>query len=396
VRVLFLTHAFPRHSGDVAGAFLLRLARALVDAGTAVDVLAPASAGLAAHDTIEGIAVERFRYAPRRWETLAYTGTLAEQFTNSWTGKVALAGLIGGGGIAVRRAAAARRADLVHAHWWIPGGVSARLSQLSGGPPYVLSLHGYDVLMLRRSRAARVAARGVLRGARVVTAASSYLADVVTDVAGLDPARIVVRPMPTAVSDGVGDAPGGGGVFTVGRLTPFKRFDLLIDAMAALRARGTVVPLTIVGDGSERAALEQRARERGIAASTTFVGALPPDRVAPTIASADVFAFPAENEGLGLAAAEALMLGIPVVAARSGGVPDVVPATGAGRLVPAGDLNGFAAAIADVLADPRARQLAREVGGALRRHLAPSAVAAVFHDVYQTALGEVVSPGASS
>ena len=386
MRVLFLTHAFPRQSGDVAGAFLLRLARALVDAGTEVQVLAPASAGLPARQVIEGIPVERFRYAPGTWETLAYTGTLAEQFTTSWTGKVALAGLIGCGALAVRRAAPRHGTELVHAHWWIPGGVSARLARLTGGAPYVLTLHGYDVLMLKRSRAARVMARGVLRGARVVTAASSYLAAEAARVAGIDPARIVVQPMPTEVSGVMSEGPGGGGVVTVGRLTPFKRLDLLIDAMAALKARGRSVRLTIVGDGTERAALEQRARDRGIAPTTVFVGTVAPDQVAATIAHADLFAFPAENEGLGLAAAEALMLGIPVVAVRSGGVPDIVPATGAGRLVTPGDLEGFVAAIATVLDDPKARVRAREVGTALRRQLAPAAVARVFFDVYQRAL----------
>ena len=387
MRVLFLTHAFPRQSGDVAGAFLLRLARALVATGTDVQVLAPASAGLPAQDVIDGIPVERFRYAPRRWETLAYTGTLAEQFTASWTGKVALAGLIGCGALAVRRAASRHGADLVHAHWWIPGGVSARWARLTGGPPYVLTLHGYDVLMLKRSRAARAMARGVLRGARVITAASSYLATEAAQVAGIDPAGIVVRPMPTEVGGTVGDGPGGGGVVTVGRLTPFKRLDLLIDAIAALnKARGRPVRLTIVGDGTERAALEQRARDRGIAGTTVFVGAVAPDQVPAAIAHADLFAFPAENEGLGLAAAEALMLGIPVVAARSGGVPDIVPATGAGRLVTPGDLQGFVGAIAAVLDDPAARHRAREVGSSLRQRLAPAAVARVFADVYHRAL----------
>jgi hypothetical protein len=71
VRVLFVTHSFPRQRGDTAGAFILRLARALWDAGTEVQVLAPAAAGLAEFDTIDGISVRRFRYAPRARETLA-------------------------------------------------------------------------------------------------------------------------------------------------------------------------------------------------------------------------------------------------------------------------------------------------------------------------------------
>ena len=392
MRVLFLTHAFPRHTGDVAGAFLLKLAQALVDGGTAVQVLAPASARLAAREVIDGITVERLRYAPRAWETLAYTGTLAEQVTTSFKGKAALAGLVGFGALAVRRAAAAYRADLVHAHWWIPGGVSARLARLVGGPPYVVTLHGYDVLMLKRSRVTRLAARAVLRGARVVTAASSYLAEEAARAAGLDREQIVVRPMPTDVGAVAHESAGGGGVVTVGRLTPFKRVDLLIDAVARLKERGTPVRLTIVGDGSERAALEQRVRARGIADTTTFRGAVTPDRVAAAIADADLFAFPAENEGLGLAAAEALMLGIPVVAVRSGGVPDIVPATGAGRLVAPGDVAGFVAAMSELLADPMARGRAREVGSALREKLAPHTAARVFADVYRRALEPWSSP----
>jgi glycosyltransferase involved in cell wall biosynthesis len=389
VRVLFVTHSFPRWSGDVAGAFLLRLARALADAGTAVQVLAPASAGLAARDVIDGIAVERLRYAPRSWETLAYTGTMAEQVTGSLTGKAALVGLLGFGALAVRRAAAAYAADLVHAHWWIPGGVSARLAQLSGGAPYVVTLHGADVLMLQRSRVARYAARAVLRGARVVTAASSYLADKAVRVAGLDLDQIVVSPMPADIGTVANESRGGGGVVTVGRLTAFKRLELVIDAVAILKKRGTVVRLAIVGDGPERPALEQRSRERGIADMTTFLGAVAPDRVAAAIGDADLFAFPAVHEGLGLAAAEALMLGVPVVACRSGGVPDIVPAGGAGRLVEPDDFDGFVTAMAEVLADPNARLRARDVGKILRLKLSPNAVASVFLAAYQRALGVI-------
>jgi len=68
------------------------------------------------------------------------------------------------------------------------------------------------------------------------------------------------------------------------------------------------------------------------------------------------------DEGLGLAAAEALMLGVPVVACRSGGVPDIVPDGGAGRLVPPGHLESFVAAMQELLRDRTPATRARDVG----------------------------------
>ena len=66
MNVLFLTHSFPRLEGDAAGSFILRLAVALRGEGITVRVVAPASAGVPASAEIEGVSVERFRYAPWR------------------------------------------------------------------------------------------------------------------------------------------------------------------------------------------------------------------------------------------------------------------------------------------------------------------------------------------
>ena len=79
MRVLFVTHSFPRHDGDGAGEFILRLAGALAAHGCEVNVLAPSAPGLAPFEAIRAVPVTRFRYAPRSWETLAYAGTMAEQ-----------------------------------------------------------------------------------------------------------------------------------------------------------------------------------------------------------------------------------------------------------------------------------------------------------------------------
>ena len=381
MRVLFLTHAYPRFSGDVAGGFLHLLALGLVKRGHDVRVIAPSESGKGGVDVQDGIRVTRVRYAAPQSESLAYKGTMAGAMKS-------IAGIATVGAFVAAHAWETwdQPADIVHAHWWVPGGISAGLARLAGGTPYVVTLHGTDVALLKQSLGARQVARLVLRGARAVTTASSYLAEKAARVAGLDPESITVRPMPTAVASVQQESQGGAGVVTVGRLTTQKRIDLLIDAMAVLRSRGITTPLTIVGDGPERAALERRAADHGLS-NTSFVGAVPPGKIPAVIGNADVFAFPAVDEGLGLAAAEALMLGVPVVACRSGGVPDIVPDGGAGRLVPPGHLDSFVAAMHDLLKDKDARRHARDVGRILRIQLSPDSVAAVMEHVYFNALG---------
>ena len=378
MRVGILTHAYPRHDGDVAGAFLERLATGLVARGHAVHVLAPADAGRGGDEIRHGVAVTRIRYAPARSETLAYTGMMLAAL-RSPAGLAWFGSLVWRQARAVRSLWTAERLDVVHAHWWVPGGVSAWLARR----PYVVTLHGMDVVLLERWAAARVLARRVLRGAAAVTAVSSDLADRAARALRFDRARIAVQPMPIEGARFTRTSRGGGGVVTVGRLMPRKRLDLLLDALAQLRANGRTLPLTIIGDGPERARLERYVAELRLGDQVRFAGAVPPERVADAIGDADVFAFPALGEGFGLAAAEALVLGVPVMATRDGGgVTDIVPASGGGRLV-APEVGEIARAIEELVSDPSARGLAAAAGAALRRRLEPAAVAEHFETIYR-------------
>src|SRR3989454_9753197 len=247
----------------------------------------------------------------------------------------------------------------------------------------VVTLHGMDVVLLERSAAARLLARRVLRGAAAVTAVSSDLADRAARAANLDRERIVVQPMPIEAARFTRTSQGGGGVVTVGRLMPRKRLDLLLEALARLRAAGRTLPLQIVGAGPGRPYLERRVAELGLGRQVRFLGEVPPTRIPEAIGDADVFAFPALGEGFGLAAAEALLLGVPVVASRDGGgVRDIVPESGAGRLVTP-DPPEIARAIEQLLCDPDARRLAAAAGAALRRRLDPAAVAERFEALYR-------------
>jgi glycosyltransferase involved in cell wall biosynthesis len=327
------------------------------------------------------IPVTRVRYAPAQWETLAYRGTMVDA-VRSPRGFAGATSLVLRLASAVARVCSAGAVDVVHAQWWIPGGISAWLAR----QPYVVTLHGTDVALLERSRPARFVARRVLGSAAAVTAVSGYLADRAARACAMSQADIVVQAMPVDVKAFTHVSRGGGGVVTVGRLTKQKRIDLLLDAMAILRHGGKAMKLTVVGDGPERATLARQAAELGIAPDTRFLGALPPERMQDAIDDADVFAFPAVGEGLGLAIVEALLLGVPVVATKDGGgVTDIVPASGAGRLVSA-DPRELATAIAELSASAESRRAAAAAGAELRRRLDPAVVAERFEAIYRAAV----------
>src|SRR6266540_2438036 len=233
VRVVFAAHAFPRSEHDPTGHFLLALAGALAREGVEVEAVAPSAPELAARERLAGIAVRRYRYAPRRAETLAYAGTM-HTLAASPGGALALAGLVGAGALAVRRAG--RSADLVHAHWWFPGGLQALASWRR---PLVTTLHGTDVRLARSRPAARAACARVLRASDRVTAASSWLAEEAGTFAPELAGSVQVAPMPV---DQAVFGPGDGErrrdeLLFVGRLDGQKGADVALRALAALRGR---------------------------------------------------------------------------------------------------------------------------------------------------------------
>jgi glycosyltransferase involved in cell wall biosynthesis len=186
---------------------------------------------------------------------------------------------------------------------------------------------------------------------------------------------------------GVVDAEDGvvsGAVF-VGRLVAQKGVTDLLAALADLRRRGSAIPLTVVGDGPERQALERRAVLLGLGKSVRFVGAVSPERVSGLLADQRVAVLPATGEGLGLVLAEALAAGVPVVAYESGGIADLLVDREAGELVRPGDVKGLADAMHRVVSDQRYLDAAARAGRILAARLAPSRVAEQFESVYQSA-----------
>jgi glycosyltransferase involved in cell wall biosynthesis len=150
----------------------------------------------------------------------------------------------------------------------------------------------------------------------------------------------------------------------VGRMTAVKRTDDVLRAFRELLDRDVDAWLCLVGDGPDRAHMERRAHELGIARRCLFVGYQ--DDVAPYYEAIDALLLPSVNEGTPVSVIEALAAGRPAVATRVGGVPDVVRDGVDGFLSDVGDASTLADRLAELARDPERRA---EMGRKGREHV---------------------------
>jgi len=327
VRVCVLSTSYPRSPDDVAGRFVAAAVEHLRAAGVEVDVVSPATFphfGIA----YRGGIVQNLRARP--WLALG------------------LPLFLGAYARAARRAA--RRADVVHAHW-LPSGLAA----LATGKPFLLQVWGTDVELARRTP---WLARPLLRRARAVVAASPYLADEARRL-GAGDVRVIATGVDIPAEVGEPEEPPH--VLFVGRLSDEKG---ILDFLAATEG----LPRVIVGDGPLRARVPEA------------VGFVPHYRLGAYYERAAVVCVPSRREGYGVVAREAMAYGRPVVATRVGGLADAVEDGVTGLLVePAGLRNALEGLLAD---DERRRILGAAARERARRELSWPAQSAALRAVY--------------
>ena len=313
MKVVVLTTSYPRSPGDAAGRFIADGVEQLRVRGVALDVVSPADF------SHFGIAYG--------------SGVVGNLRRRPWLG-AALPAMLASFARVARRAA--RDADLVHAHW-LPSGAVA----LATGRPFVVQLWGTDVELARR--APRLA-RAVLRRARLVIAPSNALAE---EGKRLGAHEVRVIPNGVTVPDEVGEEAEPPEVLYAGRLSREKGVLELVEAADGF-------PLVVAGDGPLRARVPQAH------------GFVPHSELRELYARAAVVACPSHREGFGVACAEAMAHGKPVVASEVGGLRDLVVDGETGLLVPPRDVAALRAGLERLLAD---RELRRRLGSAGRERI---------------------------
>ena len=249
--------------------------------------------------------------------------------------------------------------------------------------------------------------RLVLAESSLLFTVSQYTADQAVRLSGgvaraevLRPALEIERYAQAGAADAVAaraalgfdDAPL---VVCVGRLVPRKGQDMLIAALAGLDGAFPDARLALVGGGRLADPLRRRAAAAGVSERVLLPGEVPADELRLWLQAADVFAGPSrtrhrglEVEGFGIVYAEAALIGLPVIAGRSGGAPEAVVEGETGYVVDAHTPAELTAVLGRMLAmssEERRRMGARGRRLALSRH-APEVAAARYHDLLRRAV----------
>lgn len=388
-KVLVIGSVYPRFHEDAEVPWLRASVAHLRAAGVEVQVLAPTYKGLKSHE-IDGVKVNRFRYAPKDWEMLTHEeGAPSKMASKPWLQLLAIPYIINGF-IQCLRLCRKWKPDVIHAHWPFPHAFIALGAAKIFHIPLVLNFHGAELLLIRKKKWVKPFLKFAISQAQAVFANSSFTASKIKALRNVD---VEWSPYGTTlasdahlchceersdeaiqsnstpnVSKSIHPVNGKFKILFVGRHIERKGINYLIESAMYLPKEQFEIRIVGVGDLTEE--LKQQAHEMAMSdeaitgneyggpCDVIFTGKLSPAELENEYRSANVFTLPAivdhkgDTEGLGVVLIEAMELNLPIVASNVGGIPDVVVDGQSGLLVPEKDPEALAEAFKLLAADP--------------------------------------------
>jgi N-acetyl-alpha-D-glucosaminyl L-malate synthase BshA len=290
--------------------------------------------------------------------------------------------------------------DLLHVHYAIPHSISALLARQMLAArrrlPFVTTLHGTDITLVGTDRSYFPITKFSIEQSDAVTSISEYLRRQTVQVFGVEREVRVIRnfvncemyqPDPERRNATPCSPPGEKVLIHVSNFRPVKRVTDCIRILAKVREE---VPahLLMAGDGPARGEAEKLARELGVYAHVSFLGKQ--DHVERLLPLAHVLLLPSELESFGLAALEAMACGVPPVATRVGGVPELITDGADGCLEAPGDVTAQASRVVNLLTND---DLYRKIAGAARQTALTRFCTSLIIPEYETCYQEVAGGG---
>jgi glycosyltransferase involved in cell wall biosynthesis len=355
-KVLIVATTFPRHKGDDQPRFVADLCASIPD-GYRQRVLVPSADPRPSNDIVEGVEVKRFRYFPRRGETLAYGSGILGNLKAKPLRWLLVPFFLVGLAIALRRELRQFQPDIIHAHWWFPAGLVAALLLTIGNRSCKLltTCHGADYYVLGE-RFPKLRHWVFERSDRVALVSKAMRNHAARK--GLPKEKLTVAPMGVDLTTNFRPAEyeiKRKGVLYVGRLVEKKGVDTLLAGWAAAPQEVRDHGLTVIGSGNMKDSLLALTESLGIEDSVNFAGSVPHSSLPAYFQQARLLVFPSlistdnDQEGLGLVAIEAMGCDCPVLASDVASLSDVILDGETGFVFPMGDSASLAQRLAELL-----------------------------------------------
>ncbi len=351
--------AYPRYPGDVISPWIVKLLTGLVRKKHQVSVFTSSYKGIG-NQTMDGIMVYRFRYAPRNLEVLTHDMAVPERMKQGLKFKLLVFPYITSG--LVHSFNFPRPHDIIHVHWPVPHILFGLPMKYRWKIPLLLYVHGGELNFLKKlPQPLKQIFISFMRKSDLITVNSSYTKNLVESY-GLDiPVEIIPFGNPHTDSKMYPYSQKNSKVILfVGRLIEVKGLDDLIKAFKIVREKYKDAELRIVGDGPLRKHLETLARELNV--PVTFTGYKSGKDLEKEYLDACIFVLPSkpdkigQTETLGVVTIEALSYGVPVIASNIGGIPDVVKNAQTGLLFEPGNYHQLAQKIILLFENPLLRE----------------------------------------
>lgn len=291
--------------------------------------------------------------------------------------------------------------DIIHAHYAVPHATAAFLSRevlaaarTRDAPRVVTTLHGTDITLVGSDPSySQIVAFSIEQSDRVTAVSESLRRSTYAELGVSREIAVIPNFLDCAVHRRL-DVPQLRHRFTedeaekivihVSNFRPVKRIDAVLAVFDRIR-RQVPARLLLVGDGPEQGTAYRLTRELGMSSLVHAVGAQ--EEVLPLLSISDVFLLPSAQESFGLAALEAMACGVPVVASRVGGLPEVIDHGVTGFLHPPDALDDMAASAVAVLTDAvRHREIAEAARRRVYDEFCAERVVPMYEALYAAAL----------
>jgi L-malate glycosyltransferase len=325
--ISFLSTSFPRFEGDFSGNFVFQYAKELYNLGIGIEVVAPDDPS--SLPLSENFSLVRFSYfVPRSWQILAYgSGIINQRSSLSWLQLPFL--LIN---FFIAALGSIRKTQLIHA-FWSASGVVALAVRIFKPRPVVITLWGSDKLITQIPILSKTIIRLLNTADAIICENNNLKAFLVSK--GLDSKKITLinnginldffQPVDSMKArKRIGLKNDQLILLSIGSLNKNKNHALLINALAEIVTSKDSLHLYIIGEGEEQKILKKQIKELKLEKKITLLGLVDHKSISEWMKATNIFILPSRNEGTPNSLLEAMASGLPVIASKVGGIPELI------------------------------------------------------------------------